>query len=145
MKRLLLSVLVLCPVAAAADVPCWARDYDAAHLAAHPDQRVVSITLGPSTVSGTVDGETVHRLVVRLRGPDTVATATAYCSGTGAMDCGIEGDGGVFTLTPDGASVLLRVGEYGLWLEGAAGAVELSGTSGDDRVFRLDPAVCRLD
>lgn len=142
MRRFLLSVLALIPAAVQAQDPgqCWRRLYDNAHLAAHPDQMVTEIAFGPSaTLLRDAAGHLVYNLEVRLRGQDWPAFALAYCAGAGAMDCALEGDAGVFTVEPDGRSILIRVGEYGLWLEGPGGMFELSAVRGDDRLFRLDP------
>ena len=56
------------------------------------------------------------------------------------FECFLEADGGLFRLTPtDGGGLRLKTGETGLALEGSD-AVELSGKSGEDRVFDLVPS-----
>lgn len=121
---------------------CFRRDYDAAHLTRHPDQRVTTIAVSRDT---TAPETRLLVLAVRvsLRDSGEIFAGTAYCEPRGAgLSCGMEGDAGGFTLTPaKGGAVLLTVGPDGMGFEGAMRFAFVSGTSGDDRVFRLPAAL----
>jgi hypothetical protein len=119
------------------DAACYLRYYDDAHLAAHPQQRVRQIAIGPDPAQTTVAGLAL-RLHVQLREDAEFYTATAYCTeGPAGLDCGIEGDGGGFALDRSGRGLQLTVKRAGMILEGSTRFQEISGTQGDDRVFRL--------
>ncbi len=130
------------------DAPfCFARTYDKAHLAAHPDQTVTAFRIGPHPeVPQNVTDGMVLLLQVERRGSDEVLTGAGYCTVGKMADCGMEGDAGSFTIEPrDGDSLLLRVGPYGITFEGPRDFVTLQGNRGDDREFllyRADPALC---
>ncbi len=107
---------------------CYARSYDKAHLASHPDQRVTDIWLG---VGGFQDpaGDATLDFGFRLR-QGSAYSAAAICTG---MVCRIEGDGGSFTLSASGESVRIDIGSF-LVLEGEedfSGDLAIS----DDTVF----------
>ncbi|MCC6921261.1 MAG: hypothetical protein IT548_18860 [Alphaproteobacteria bacterium] len=100
---------------------CAARSYDAAHLKAHPQQKVTGIAFAYEPferVAGEAEpqpmwdqyagtGAVFARIVVVFRDDPRAALGAADCrAGTDAatLRCGIEGDGGGFTVTkrPDG-------------------------------------------
>lgn len=121
---------------------CYIRNYSPRDLANHPDQLVVSISLAPVPLE-TPKGVKMFNLMVNLRGSKDFPSGIAYCKAKGkAMACQLEGDGGSFTIR-DGKTngrqptLLLTVGKAGIVLEGQDGVIEISGTSGDDKVFRL--------
>ncbi|MCU0801581.1 MAG: hypothetical protein MUD11_07370 [Rhodobacteraceae bacterium] len=122
------------------DGACYLRFYRADHLARHPDQRVKQFAIGPDAGQTTV-ASLALRLQVQTRDSSDFYTGLAYCHGTGAgLSCQVEGDGGGFTLQPrDDGAVQLALTSAGLVLEGASGFLDLSGTKGDDRIFRLPP------
>lgn len=93
---------------------CYARDYDAAHMKAHPKQKVTAIALTyvpEKTFAETpepqkmwdqyADAPAFSAIVaVRFKGDERVALGPAYCrTGSSKMlECGIEGDGGGFNV-----------------------------------------------
>lgn len=105
----------------AAKPMCWARTYDSAHMAAHPKQKVTAIAVS-YVVSRTVpeQAEPVPMwdpyssvpafsaiLAVTMKGHTKTLLAGIYCTETddaNRLDCGVEADGGSFTLIrrPDG-------------------------------------------
>lgn len=123
---------------------CWTRAYDAAHLAAHPEQRVAAIGIGREPVDMPSNpGVVPMTLRLRLLGIGEELTAIGYCQTEGAgLSCGLEGDSGDYALTAHGPeALLLTVGSRGMSFEGATGFHELRPDSGDDRAFLLSP--CR--
>lgn len=119
------------------DGACYLRFYDKAHLAAHPDQRVVQIAVGPDAQQTTVEALAL-RVQLLTRDSDDFFSAVAYCAeGNAGLRCMIEGDGGGFAMVPVEGRLQLTLDPGGISIEGATGFLELSGTKGDDRVFRL--------
>lgn len=142
---------------------CFGRSYDAAHLAAHPKQRVTSFYLSrefkedenlefdptPEQELKGNDGEYGRVSVnayVRFRDRKGVYTNGLSCGkgDDGKVHCGIDCDGGSFNLKASGQSLLLE--NQGFVVVGGCGASEdeqeneehvSPGT--DDKVFRLDP------
>jgi hypothetical protein len=138
--------LCLSMTAASADVlasfrasgGCYARVYDAAHLASHPEQRVAAISLRQSDLLDP-EGRLVLTLGFTLRNGEAYG-AEAYCSaGRAGASCGIEGDGGSFDLSLSGEDLRLEVGEF-LMVEGASDFSPDLADGGDDRVFLLRPS-----
>lgn len=112
---------------------CYIRQYDAAHMRAHPDQvvRQVNLELSPSDAP---KGTTPLHLQFTLR-QGSVYGADAYC--TTNDRCLIEGDGGSFALAERGKAIRLSVGDF-LALEGNEDFSPNLAES-DDRVFLLNP------
>ncbi|PLX38340.1 MAG: hypothetical protein C0606_09015 [Hyphomicrobiales bacterium] len=152
MKRLfagLVALAVFAAPAAAADFlssafgnagdSCFARRYDAAHLAKNPAQNVESIFI-VSTGHSDPDTKAILHIGLKLRGSDALYDGFAYCnaSGEGAA-CNMEGDGGSMTITPRKNGIRIAVGNF-FMLEGAAGFTPDLATEGDDRVLLLYPA-----
>lgn len=137
---------------------CYARRYDAAHLNAHPEQKVTEIQFRLSYFRHDPDdyfpqGQRNYYFAVlaRLRGQGKLLTSMGECvPGDGRVSCGVECDGGGFTLTrrPPG-KVLLSLGENGRlrMTEGCdeeEDAVDLE-AGADDKEFLLtkaDDATC---
>jgi hypothetical protein len=144
---------------------CHARVYDAAHLAAHPKQRVVAISFERHTreiaaekvfiASGEMTEEIIAAtLRVRLRGDRTSYVARLECEGArnGARYCEVPAcPGGEIGVMPDGArAIRLSLGgklRNGIFVahylhlmacEGAQPAVLESGE--DDHEFLLTAA-----
>ena len=119
---------------------CYARDYDAAHLADHPAQRVTSLALSPDR---TAAGEIYLWLWISgtIRSTDDRLEALAACEPIGdLLDCSMEGDAGELSLRPArGSAILLEVGPYGMTFEIGGDAVTFQPDSGDDRSFLLRP------
>ena len=143
---------------------CFGRAYDAAHLSAHPKQRVTSFHIVrefkddpnlevdpmPEQQSKENDGE--HGYVgvtayVRFRDKKGVYANGLTCRRSeGKVFCGVDCDGGSFNLKPSGQSLLLELNEYGFVVVGGCGASEDDRENEeyvrpgvDDKVFRLDP------
>lgn len=124
---------------------CYSRAYSEDHLATHPAQRVMEISLAP-------DFRIAHpllglRVELRLRGAQGGDfEGYGYCENEGArtLYCGMEGDAGGFTVTPaKGGAVLVTVSNLGMSFENDAGFVTLEQKKGDDRSFILRPSPCR--
>lgn len=149
-------LIVLCLIAAPAlaespraalfpdDRGCFRRAYDAAHLAAHPDQLVKEIRLSPDK---PVSDERFLVLAVQIlpRGADWLL-GHAYCENTaGSLSCGMEGDAGWLMLEPTAKGLRATVGRDGITLEGDAGFVTFGAGQSDDEVFalsRVTPEAC---
>ncbi|MES1156046.1 MAG: hypothetical protein ABUL48_06415, partial [Pseudorhodoplanes sp.] len=141
---------------------CFGRSYDAAHLSAHPKQRVTSFNLSrefkadqnlefdpaPEQEMKDADGEYSRSNVnayVRFRDRKGVYTNALSC-GKGddnVVRCIIDCDGGSFNLKPSGQSLLLE--NNGFVVVGGCGASEDDqeneehvSPGADDKVFRLD-------
>ena len=118
---------------------CFARRYDAAHLARNPAQRVASIFLVPTGHSDSNYAAILH-LGFRLKGSPALYDGFAYCNSKGAgAECLMEGDAGSLTLSPRQGGLRLTVGDF-LVVEGEAGFSPDLAKDGDDRVFHLSAA-----
>jgi hypothetical protein len=120
-----------------ADGLCLARDYDAAHLAAHPRQRVASVLLW---VARPDLGGARHeaRIAMRFRSETGWRRAVTECRVQGAagrQHCGVECDGGGFSLEAGARPEerRLRPDRHGLELR------ESCGDGGTEDAVRLDP------
>lgn len=109
---------------------CYARDYDAAHMKAHPKQKVTGIALTYVPEKYFPDYPEPQKLwdqyadfpafsailAVTVAGHEGVALGSAYCrTGSSKMlECGIEGDGGTFNvlLQDDGRVKLVNEGSF---------------------------------
>ncbi len=138
-------------IAPGGTTPCYARAYDAAHLAANPRQRLTGFTLrlsqlAPRPAAGAEEFDVT--IGFTLKGADDRYRAEATCSPAApGAHCLVEGDGGDFTLSGDDRGLLLRVGER-LEIEGARSFSPDLARDGDDtlvRLFPLGPALCRFD
>jgi hypothetical protein len=111
---------------------CFVRKYDPAHMRSHPDQMVTQISL--ETSSTQLDREhVILDLEFSIR-QGTQYSALAFCTRTDR--CGIEGDGGTFTLQRVGQQIRLTVGSF-LAIEGDTDFSPNLADS-DDRVFLLN-------
>jgi len=134
---------------------CFARAYDAAHLAAHPDQTVTEMEFRiayfkwePDETYPDGQRNYYFQLLAKRRGEPHRLTAFGECTlleGSSAIGCGVDCDGGgVSVKRLDGGSVLVDLGEDGRirMTEGCSDEEEdgIDLASGkDDRSFRLDP------
>lgn len=146
MKKLLvgavLTVLSAAPLQAASVLDpylgnpgdCYARKYDEAHLRDHPRQMVESFYLSHHDDWQDPAGELTLKFGFSTRnGRDY--EGVAICN---ESRCGVEGDGGAFSVTARGDGVRLDVDtQLGLWAESAVDVIDLSET--DDTVFLLYP------
>ncbi len=126
---------------------CYARDYDAAHLAAHPDQVVDRITL---RVYRDQHGQHVAGLQVLTANQGHVAMSgnggqvfdqwLVCWEESGTQFCGVECDGGSFQVTRytgEALTIELR----SLWVgdvQGCGGAVDIGERPGQSVKYRLD-------
>lgn len=151
MLRWLPLTAFLLPTPLLAELPppgCYARDYEAAHLTAHPAQGVAGLRLWFFTEDDA--GETPAALVEARMADQgqaardgvggAVLTQLAICDAQGA--CYVECDGGLFTteMTAGGGLRLstqrFRVGEG----ESCGGSSDLAEREGRATVYLLDPA-----
>jgi len=120
---------------------CYARAYDKAHLASHPQQRVREVQLTNVREETGEDRSGWDMLLdfgfTLTDGSDYLATA--YCRDD---KCGFEGDGGWFAVdaAQDGGLRLSIVGDF-LQLEGDNFSGNLA--ESDDKVFLLYPITGR--
>lgn len=130
---------------------CFVRVYDEAHLKAHPQQNVTTMTM-------LVDGEPddagryyALSLGVTFRGSDSQMRASGGCGATAdgveLISCGIDCDGGTIGLRfRDAGSILVDIPDGArTWdpdaPEDEEEFVDTVGRFGpDDKVFRLDRA-----
>jgi hypothetical protein len=141
---------------------CFGRTYDAAHLRAHPKQRVTSFHLlrdfspdpnaemEQSTRQELLDadgsdGDIGLTAYLRLRDRKGVYSNYFSCrrGGDGIVRCGIDCDGGSFLMRPSGGSILIE--NQGFVVVGGCGASDedqedpvFIRPGADDKTFRLD-------
>ena len=126
--------------------PCFARTYDAAHLETRAGQRVrsIEIDLSQANADGSPNSPDRFELgfaVMLQTGPEWYGQAASCKANDANFECFLEGDGGVFRLTPaEHGDLKLDTGENGIALESGTASVELSGKSGEDLVFDLMPS-----
>ena len=123
---------------------CFYREYDGAHLTAHPRQltRIIEIDMEPP--DGDQQPYTPERfelgLGVQGRATADWYTANAICkTDTTGFSCYLEGDGGTFKLAPlpDGG---MELATDGFSIEGEPGFLEIGQGKSDDTKFLLRPA-----
>jgi hypothetical protein len=127
--------------------PCFGRSYGDDDLKAHQGQRVrkIEIDLSKANSDGTPNSADHFALgfaVMLTSGGDWFGQAASCKTNDSDFECYLEGDGGVFRLTPrkDGG-LRLESGDDGISIEGSNAEVELSGKDGDDdHVFDLVPS-----
>lgn len=139
-KLLLASALALAFVTTvnAGEIPigCFARTYDSAHLAAHPDQIVRAVKL--RLYKAPPDAR-FFALEMQLRGRDKPLKTGGYCKGAA---CKVECDGGGVNIAPSGDDVMMRLDRIRMVacdasdIELFEGGEDVTGGK-DDRVFRL--------
>jgi hypothetical protein len=152
------SLLVLAaPGLAAAEGPapgCYARDYDAAHLEAHPEQVVSAMRLRVDSPDANGEAPAELRVVLadqgRARaeglGGRSLAQALACTDRGQGPACGVECDGGLFAVVEDAEGLTLTtdrllVGDA----EECGGSFDLVEREGEPvsyRLLRADPSAC---
>jgi hypothetical protein len=128
------------------DTGCYARVYDSAHLAKHPDQLITAVELCLHPGDG---GAPDFTLEIKRRGDIKALHALGPCrsgreGSTRGLSCNVESDGGgvyVEFPSPAGDYVLMyleriRMQEYGKEADDETGTEVTAGK--DDKVFRLD-------
>jgi len=126
---------------------CYARHYDAAHLAQHPRQKVQQIALAFSPGRTQTAAAFEVKLGIVAKGSARRFSSPASCtSREDGVVCKVEGDGGTFELRSRGAGMMLQVVGDGLRMEGTT-FFEAGGAASDDNLFALPPAAwsqCRV-
>jgi hypothetical protein len=120
---------------------CYAREYDAAHLAAHPHQTVTHFSIGDAGADWRPTETAGQRAVAfgfRITGHADTYSGVAMCAPNGdALACNVEGDGGSFEIAHNDAG--LRVTLQRLEVEGANDfSPDLA--EADNHVMLLSPA-----
>ncbi len=120
--------------------PCYARTYDAKHLAAHPQQKVEHFFVIRSDGDQGKPPKTFDlSFGFRLKESSDSFSSLAGCAAKGdGATCSVEGDGGHFRLTPRPDGLLVTVVDY-LAIEGTE-SFSPNLAESDDRAFRLYPA-----
>jgi len=102
------------------DGACYARAYDAAHLASHPRQTVTKFYIGaagPEWRATETPGHFNVAFGFRITGHRDLYSGIGICAPSGDdLACAVEGDGGEFTIARSGDG--LRVGVQRLEVEG---------------------------
>ena len=102
------------------DGACYARAYDAAHLAAHPQQTVTTFFVGaagPEWRPTETPGHSAIAFGFHMTGRNDLYSGVAMCTPNGdALACDVEGDGGQFAIARNGEG--LRVTLQRLEVEG---------------------------
>lgn len=132
---------------------CFVRQYEAAHLAQHPQQRVRSMKLLITAEMVPEDTELNYgfRIDLKLRrksasygtgGNCGHAKATEDDEGRAHLGCGVDCDGGSLTveLKDDNRSLLVKVDSVRISREDGNEDSESYLGNKDDQVFRLDRA-----
>ena len=114
---------------------CFARIYDKAHLARHPDQNVRTIALSRSS-AGVSGGKTALILNFKVRQSGETYSGEAICSPRGSdATCTLEGDAGRFSLAAKGDDLSMTVVRVSV-----EGEKDFAEFGADDRVFLLRKA-----
>lgn len=126
---------------------CLLREYDPAHLAAHPRQRVAAMLVWMTPPDPRRPGQEA-RIAIRFRGESAWRRGTTECRIQGGrQSCGVECDGGGFTLEAGArpGEARLRPERHGLELRDSCDGAELAepprlNPDPDDRLFVLRSA-----
>jgi hypothetical protein len=132
---------------------CFARRYDAAHLARHPEQKVARMRLLITSEKAPEDAgrDTTFNLGLNYRARQTLYLSMGSCGharsedggGEARFGCGVDCDGGGFAvaLAKDGQSVTVTI-DYRLriWRKGKADDSTTPDLEpdADDKSFRLE-------
>ena len=131
---------------------CYARNYDEAHLAAHPRQTVRRIMVEyDHRAHEDADPENTAAKFIAgigfmLRHSGGWYTQELFCKTVGGyFDCYLDADGGSIRLTPDRDALRLHViggggGTDSIVVEGASGFGKFGAPGSDDRAFVLPRA-----
>ncbi|MDU8926693.1 hypothetical protein RXV86_04770 [Alisedimentitalea sp. MJ-SS2] len=170
MRGIALSCLVLLGSPALAEPPlsrhfgaeqsCYERVYSDSHLAQHPLQRVTHIRLthdakhsGPFGTDGKPmlypdAPEIVVNFWVALRGYPDMYNATGFCWPEGdGMGCGLECDGGQFSLEDRGPDQILLKINNEIYFHDCDEGEEVLTAEPDDKSFlmtRVESSLCAL-
>ena len=125
---------------------CYTRHYEAKHLAAHQKQNVVDMTLFVNSfVDGDLGRQYTLAIGVHFRKRPTLFQLAGGCSpaadGAGALNCGIDCDGGrIDVRVRDAASILVSIPDGArTWNPDSGEEPPKDANFGyHDKVFRLD-------
>jgi hypothetical protein len=129
---------------------CFARTYDAAHLAKHPKQKVTDIKFHLAyhrhdPDEGYPEGQRNYyfALLAKRRGESQFATAFGECSTyEGKIRCGVDCDGGGVNIEKAGEGLGISFGDsWGISLTNECGSGDVAAPAlepgDDDKEFRL--------
>lgn len=128
---------------------CYARHYNEAHLAVHPDQNVTDMMVLVSARTDDAGARSYQvGLGVKFRGNQSQMQANAYCGlsldGEVILGCGIDCDGGQVDVDIQQGSMMVSI-PYGAAVWNPNGADLEPGTlpegaswGDDDKSFRLE-------
>lgn len=131
---------------------CYVRNYDAAHLRAHPHQRITAMKflLGVDAYDPKPAGATkpedlfyyTFAMSVARRGDKRLLRAFGDCRGSDRISCVVDCDGGGVTLDtmPPAGSLIVRLNDNGIRMFHDCDQEDgvLVKPAADDKVFRLD-------
>ena len=131
---------------------CYARSYDAAHLRAHPGQRITAMTFlitvtayDPKPADAKAPQDLVYypfAMSVARRGDKRLLHTSGDCTSGDGIRCVVDCDGGSVTLdkTPPANTLIVRLTGDGIRMfhdcDDEEGVLVNAGV--DDKVFRLD-------
>lgn len=126
---------------------CFVRNYSAQHLNANRAQQVTRIALAAidrgANRPNMAANQSEFLIAIQTRAGGGWHSRLAYCSFAAgdSMNCGIESDGGRFTILnrSDGNVMIRAQGELRI---GDESGPEIGGRVSDDNVFILTPAAC---
>ena len=136
------------PIGSGLNFACFARVYDARHLAGHPRQNVTDMAL-LARLDGKEPGYYALTLGLHLRKSHALRMTSADCgahaaSGATAIECSADCEGGKvdIRLKDDGSVWLTFPHNAAIWSPSEPGdsKVEPTGLGADDLLFRLDRA-----
>ena len=133
---------------------CYARSYDAAHLRAHPRQRITAMKVlltvqayDPKPADAKTPQDLVYypfAMSLARRGDKRLLQTSGDCMSGENISCVVDCDGGSVTLDkmPRASALIVRISEYGVRMfhdcdEEEGVTVE---PGADDKVFRLEKA-----
>lgn len=125
--------------------PCYAKTFSDDFLKSHRAHktRSIEVDLSKSNSDGSPNSPDRFQLgfgIMTRASPEWFGQTASCKSSDSSFECYLEGDGGLFRLTPiPDAGLNLETGESGIAIEGSE-MLELSGKDGEDHVFALAPA-----
>jgi hypothetical protein len=130
---------------------CYARRYDAAHLRAHPHQRITAMTFllyveayDPVDLKKPPEERVYYEFAMSVarRGDKKLLHTAGDCSGSDEISCVVDCDGGGVKLDkmPPADTLIVRLSQYGIRMfhdcDDEVGVLVTSGI--DDKEFRVD-------
>lgn len=119
---------------------CYARSYTKSHLANHPRQQTLAISLSPAFTGNPPSRSHGFglRVAVDLRQTRETLVGFGYCTLEGAQAaCSMEGDAGLFALSITAAG-RMRLETRSIAFEGTSGFHVVGSAVSDDGTFLLD-------